>query len=340
MRVLIVGNPLEYHVGAHFLAAARSLDWKSEILDLREAQSSNIWINRICHHLLNRRPANLDSFGRSVVMRCRDTRPDFVLSTGVAPLSVQALSEIRAMDIQTVNFLTDDPWNPLNTAPFFWSSLPEYNLIANPRLANLEQLRKHGCRRVEYVPFGYNPDYHFIELDPSADEIKKFGCGVAILGAADSDRVPLARALAAAKIDLALYGAYWDRYSDLVRFYRGHVFGRSLRLAANLAMVQVCMGRKANRDGHAMRSIELPAMGACLVVEDTDEHRTLYQDEQGTLPYWHDAESLVAQVETLMRKSSSSQGIRALLYNNVVINARNRYVDRLETIVSYLNDCH
>jgi spore maturation protein CgeB len=340
MRVLIVGNPLEYHVGAHFLAAARSLQWHAEIVDLRHAKSSNVWVNRICHHLLNKYPAHLHAFGRSIVKRCRDTRPDFVLATGLAPLPFQALREIRAMDIKMVNFLTDDPWNPSNSAGFFWPCLREYDLIANPRQANLAELRLHGCRRVEYLPFGYNPDYHFIESNPTRDEITKFSCDVAILGAADSDRVPLARGLAAAKMNLALYGGYWDRYSDLKKFYRGNVFGRDSRLAVNLASSHVCMGRKANRDGHAMRSIELPAMGACLLVEETEEHRMLYHEGQHPLPYWQDVASLVAQARTVVNNSALSQKLRDSSYQHIVINGRHAYADRLQTIVSLLSDTH
>jgi spore maturation protein CgeB len=340
MRVLIVGNPLEYHVGGQFLAAARSLHWDADIVDLRHSRSSNIWINRICHHLINKHPAHLHSFGRMVVKRCRDIRPDFVVSTGLAPLPVQALQEIRAMNIKLVNFLTDDPWNPSNSAAFFWACLPEYDLIANPRLANLEQLRAHGCRRVEYVPFGYSPEYHFIEQNATRDEIKKFSCDVAILGAADSDRVPLARALAAAKMNLALYGGFWDRYPDLKKFYRGYVFGRDSRLAANLATSHVCMGRKANRDGHAMRSVELPAMGACLLIEDTDEHRMLYNEAQQALPYWQDTAGLVDQASFLIRNSGANQRLRHSLYNHIAINGRNSYTDRLERIALFLFFTH
>jgi spore maturation protein CgeB len=157
------------------------------------------------------------------------------------------------------------------------------------------------------------------------------------LGAADSDRVPLARALAAAKMNLALYGGFWDRSPDLKKFYRGNVFGRDSRLAANLATSHVCMGRKANRDGHAMRSIELPAMGACLLIEDTDEHRMLYNEAQQALPYWQDVASLVAQAKTVLNSPALSQKLRGSLYNHIVVKGQHAYADRLKTIVSLLS---
>ena len=337
MRLLIVGNPLEYHVGGHLLAAAGSLGWEAEVADLRDSKSPNPWINRICHHWLGKRPARLHSFGQSVVRRCRDFRPDFVITSGLAPLPIAALREIRTMQIRLVNFLTDDPWNPGNTAAFFWDCLREYDLIANPRTSNLEQLRAHGCRRVEYLPFGYNPDYHFIEGNPTPAEEERFGCEVAILGGADADRVPLARALAAANMDLALYGGYWDKYPDLKKFHRGSVFGRDLRLAVRLARCHVCMGRMANRDGHAMRSVEFPAMGACLLVEDTAEHRELYGSDGESVLYWQNEATLVTQAATLIGDPALSQHLRTSLYTRMVVNGEHTYADRLKTIASFIS---
>ena len=122
------------------------------------------------------------------------------------------------------------------------------------------------------------------------------------MGGADDDRIPLAGTLARAGFRLALYGGYWDRVAELKHFARGFVYGRELRLAARLAGCQVCMVRRANRDGHAMRSLEFPAMGACLVSEDTREHRELFgADGEGTL-YWSDEDELVTAVGRIVRK--------------------------------------
>lgn len=338
MRLLIIGNPLEYHVGGHLLAAALSLGWEAEIVDLRKARSCNSWINSIHHHWFGKLPARLKPFGQAVVQRCREYRPDFVMTSGLAPLSVEAMREIRTMGILLANFLTDDPWNPSNSATFFWDCLREYDLVANPRQANLEQLRMFGCRRVEYLPFGYNPDYHFIETDPTPDEVKRFGCDVAILGGADMDRVPLARAVAEANMNLALYGGYWDKYPDLKRFHRGNVHGRDLRLAVALAKCHICMGRKANRDGHAMRSVEFPAMGACLLVEDTGEHRVLYGSAGECVLYWKNEMDLVTHAATLIHDFSMNQRLRTSLYSCMVLNGKHSYAARLTAVGAIICD--
>ena len=64
----------------------------------------------------------------------------------------------------------------LETEPvFFWKSLRQYSLVANPRLVNLGQLKAHGAKRVEYLAFGYNPDLHFIEENTTVEEKDRFG---------------------------------------------------------------------------------------------------------------------------------------------------------------------
>jgi spore maturation protein CgeB len=338
MKVLIVGNPESYHLGAHLLEAAASLHWEASIYDSRTAWSSNPWVNRIFHHLLAKRPPYFSRFNETLVKECHSFRPGLLLVTGISPVSADSLSSISCYRTKTVNFLTDDPWNPRNEAGYFWDSLQSYDLIANPRQVNLQQLRDHGCRRVEYLPFGYNPAYHFTESGISPAERQRFSCDVALLGGADGDRVPLARALAQAGFDLALYGGYWSKVADLRPFYRGEAYGRELRLAVGLAKVHVCMGRKANRDGHAMRSLEFPAMGACLTVEDSPEHRELYGDENNCVVYWSDPPSLISSVHALVSDPVRNRQLRAALYRKICGSGEHVYAQRLQSILRMVSE--
>ena len=158
---------------------------------------------------------------------------------------------------------------------------------------------------------------------------------MAILGGADVDRLPLARALARAGFDLALYGGYWDAEPDLRSYWRGFVHGRDLRLAARLAGCHVCMGRRANRDGHAMRSIEFPAMGGCLVTEDTQEHREFFGELEDATLYWSSTEELVAQVKRLVLGEVDSRYLADRLHQRITEDGDHRYEDRLKKIIEW-----
>jgi spore maturation protein CgeB len=333
-RLLIVGNPEEYHVGAHFLSAARQLGLQATLLDVREAHSRNVWVNHFFHRVLNRRPAHLDRFSQKLVELCRESKPDLLLLvTGISAPHIRALKEIGEMGIQRANFLTDDPWNPANGAGFFWSALREYDVVWSPRRANLEDLRRHGCRRVEYLPFGYNPLLHFPERPQTAGERERFSCDVVFVGGADADRLPIAKALVSAGLNVHLYGGYWDRDAEMRPHWRGFVHGRELRMAVGGATVNICLGRKANRDGHAMRSLELPAMGACMIVEDTPEHREVYGDEEDCVEYYSNIEEMVDKVRALCARPEHARLLGSRVFTRICHQSRHTYADRLRTIL-------
>jgi glycosyltransferase involved in cell wall biosynthesis len=333
LRLIIVGNPEEHHVGAHFLSAARQLGLQATLLDVREAHSRNVWVKRFFHRVLNRRPAHLNRFSQKLVELCRESKPDLLLVTGISAPHIRALKEIGEMGIQRANFLTDDPWNPRNGAVFFWPALREYDVVWSPRRSNLDDLRRHGCRRAEYLPFGYNPTVHFPEAPQTAGERERFSCDVVFVGGADADRLPVARALVRAGFNVHLYGGYWDRDAELRQHWRGFVHGRELRMAVGGATVNICLGRKANRDGHAMRSLELPAMGACMIVEDTPEHRELYGDEEDCVEYYSNIEEMVDKVRALCARPEHARLLGSRVFTRICHQSRHTYADRLRCIL-------
>ncbi len=240
---------------------------------MSEAWGRNNLIRRFHWHFRGKLPPRLTEFGRHVVQVCRDFQPTLLLATGIAALSADCLGKVAEMGARRANYLTDDPWNKANGASFFWQALRQYDFVFSPREANLEDLRSWGCPRVEYLPFAYDPLTHFPEANVSDEELEEFRCDVAFLGCADRDRLPLARAIIGAGLKLRLYAGSWDRYSEFRRYWGGFVYERRLRLAVAGAALHLCLGRKANRDGHAMRSYELPAMGGPMLVERTARTR-------------------------------------------------------------------
>ena len=332
-RVLIAGRLEPEHVGAHFFSAARQLKLDARAIDLNGAWSRSIWLNRLSRRLLQRRPVNLSDFGRQTVEVCREFQPQLLLVTGIAAPPAFALRQARELGVRCVNFLTDDPWNPAMSARFFWPALGEYDVVFSPRRANIDDLRRHGCRRVEYLPFAYNPEFHYSEAPTSSKELEQFSADVVIIGGADPDRTPLAIALARAGLRLALYGSYWNRTPELRPFYKGFAYGDVCRKAICGATVNIGLVRRANRDGHAMRSLELPAMQACMVVEDTREHRELFGKDGECIEYYTNHDELVCKVQALCQQTERARELGERVYRKICVDTRNSYADRLRKII-------
>jgi spore maturation protein CgeB len=330
-RLLLVGNPESVHIGAHLYEGARSLDVPVRLCDSRQAFDAPRWLVRLHWNLLGRRPAQLRTFSESLMRACRDFRPTWLLSTGLAPIDRKALTAIRDLGIVRLNYLTDDPWNPAHRAPWFLDALPHYDRVFSPRQSNLDALRAHGCREVSYLPFAYAPSQHFCERAHPVEETK-LAADVIFVGGADRDRLPLAAALIAAGLRFALYGGYWDRYLETREYYRGHADPQTIRKATAAAKIALCLVRRANRDGHVMRSFEIPAIGACMLVEDTAEHREIFGPDGEAVVYFRSIPEMIEKARWLLDRPVERQRLAAAAHARIA-DGRHTYRDRLAAML-------
>lgn len=330
-RLLIVGNPEEYSVGHFFEVAARELNIETQLQDVRSAYLGS-WAKRQYHWLFGRVPSSLTSFSDQVVLSARKFRPTWVLTTGIAPLTVKSLETLRALGAQALNFLTDDPWNRNHYPPWFLPTLPLYEVIHTPRKANSEQLRMAGCRTVVYTPFAYCPTVHYPETQIGDMDRARFECDVFFAGGADRDRVSTIKALINSGCSVGLYGGYWNRFWDTRQHARGILSPAQIRSAVACSKIHLGLVRRTNRDGQSMRTYELAAMGACMVVEDTAEHRELFGREGTAVSYFANDEELVKKVQRLLGDEDLRKQLSRQVYQLVTTGAHT-YKDRLRTIL-------
>jgi hypothetical protein len=327
-RLLLVANPEVHHIGAHFLKSAAILGVPATLCDVREAYAgpgilrSLFW--RAAH-----RPLRLRRFSRHVLTQCRQDRPTHLISTGMAPLCAEELRTLRSLGVITCSYPTDDPWNPRRTSRWFLQSLPEYDAVFSPRRENLDDLRRLGCRHVHYLPFAYAADVHYPEPAATAGEESR---SVLFVGGADADRLPYIRALVASGVPVLLYGSLWERYPEFRPMSRGHASLPLQRLLTPSAGAVLCLVRRINRDGHSMRSFEAPALGGCLLVEDTPEHRDLYGPDSENVVYFHSLEHMVERARWLLNHPAERTRLATAVHARITGGA-NTYTDRLRTML-------
>jgi hypothetical protein len=174
---------------------------------------------------------------------------------------------------------------------------------------------------------------HFPERPSTREEARRFSSDVLFVGAADRDRLPMMRKLVAEPWQLNLHGGFWNRDRQLKKFYRGFVLGRDYRLA--LGGGKVCLGlvRRANRDGHSMRSFEIPACGAFMLAERTEEHLELFEEGK-EVAYFGSDEELLDKVRYYIAHDGERQHIAKAGYERVTSES-NSYQDRVRQILEY-----
>jgi len=284
MRTLLIANGTSHHVGTFFRGALESLGHPHVFLD--ESRYAHRGLAPLPIRALSRlsgyRAWRRWRLNQRAVSLAEAFRPDALVVVGGAFMMPAALRRIRERTgAVLVNLATDDPFNPRHRTRAFIEGIPCYDVYATVRRSILADLAGAGARRPVYVRCGYEPALHFPEPPATADERSRFGCDACFAGAADQDRYPLFRRLVGAPdIAVRLYGGFWERDPVLHPFARGFAYGRDYRQALGGAHVALCLVRKANRDGHVMRTYEIPACGAFALADRTDEHLEILEEDR------------------------------------------------------------
>lgn len=341
-RVLLLGNGRPHHVGACFERALRQLGHPYRFVDeaVFAPEPPGGWIMRSAHRVPGvARLARL-VFARAVMAAIAAFRPDVVFVVKGAFLTPRVLAAIaRRSKATLVNYATDDPFNSRASTLEIRKSVPFYDLYVSTRTAILTDLTRAGARKVAWVPFAYDPELHFPEVPRDFVEANVFRSDVAFVGGGDEDRASAFTVLADRNhADIHLYGGYWTRYPELRRFAKGFVFGRQLRLVLGGTRVAPCLVRRANRDGHVMRTFEIPACGAFMLAERTEEHAAFFEEGRD-FACFDSSEELADKVAYYLRDDSE----RARLARNGherVIHGRHTYRDRLSQILDLVRTGH
>jgi spore maturation protein CgeB len=234
-----------------------------------------------------------------------------------------------------VCYLCDDPFNPAHRSETWLEGLRHYSVVVSTKRRVMADLVNLGCRTVRYARFGFHPPIHR-PVDPQLMGFEAVDISVA--GNADSDRVPILSALVegAAGLSIGLFGNGWSVHPSLARIARPQVVGLTYAAAMCAATVCPCLVRRANRDGHVMRSIELPAMGAFMLAERTDEHQEIF-DEGVHCEYWGSTQELIEKTKWYAQHPGAARSIARRGYDRVTAGGFT-YADRARELVGMISE--
>lgn len=276
--VLLIGNGAPGQIGGSFASALAERGIHFRVVDETRAFSPPApYLALRALDRVTRRQLEIRRYNHRILAAAREFQPDVVLVVQGYHVWARTLRRIRDESRATlVCYSTDNPLVPGRLRRNVFAAIPEYDIYASPRRSTLSALAAHGCRMPVYVRFAYDPAIHYPERPADA---AAWASDVVFVGGWDFDRVrwfdPLSRD---GDVDLRLYGRGWSD-TPLRRHAGGEVFGQSFRYAMAGTKVAPCLVRASNDDGHSMRSFEIPACGAFMLAERTDEHLELFDDD-------------------------------------------------------------
>jgi spore maturation protein CgeB len=320
----IVGNAGGTNIGESFKRAAIASGREVIFFSSSEAMRGFRALRSLSWRFAGRRPLRLNRLSADVVAACREARPDVLIATGTAPLTAAALGALRGMGIICVNYSTDDPWNPALRTGWHLRALPEYDLVFTTRRKNIVDFERLGCPEVRYLPFGYD-EWLFRLPERPLDALPY---DVLFAGGADRDRVAFMTEFMRSGPPIALVGGYWERFRATRPYALGQQSPEQLCALTAAAKINLCLVRRANRDGHVMRSFEIAALGGCMLAEDTEEHREIFGDDGECVVYFRTPAEAAERAHTLLTNAEERERLACVIRARVVEGAHT-YRDRI-----------
>lgn len=327
--VAIVGLFHGNHLGGSLALAAESLGWTPVRFDLAEAEARSRIGRSLWYRLGFRTPPHLAAFGSRVADACRRQGIRTLIATGRAPLDAKTLGALHDAGVTTGLFSSDDPWNAAQRAEWYLAALPRYGVVFTPRSNTMTNFEALGCRHVRNLHFGY--DERFTAARPAAET----GPDVLFVGGADGDRVDFMKSFAGENVPISVVGAYWSRHGIAGVTDLGHRTPEDVARLTAAARVNLCVVRRANRDGHVMRTYEMAATGAAMVAEDTSDHRGLFGADGDAVLYFRTPAEAASRCRQLLADAPLRARLKAEAHRRIV-GGGNTYRDRLRTMLDEL----
>jgi spore maturation protein CgeB len=213
-------------------------------------------------------------------------------------------------------------------------------------------------QRVFYMPLGYCDEMHRpLPAGP------KWNCTGGFLGGWEPRRELFLHAIADARIDLKIWGGYWEFLKDgrwtLRRSWilkqlaggesfsihsdpkltpalqGGEVYGDEYAQALSGAKINIGFLRKVCPDQHTTRTFEIPACGSMLLADRTDEHREFFAEGKEA-DYFSSIEEFVEKVKYYSNNPEAREAV-AQAGRVRCIDGRYAYIHRLQTVLSQIN---
>jgi spore maturation protein CgeB len=228
--------------------------------------------------------------------------------------------------------------NPRNQSKRYLASVSLYDLHVTTKSYNVAELKQLGARDVLFVPNGYDPHTH--RPVPLTPEEKVFwGAEVGFVGGFERARYQMMLALAESGVQVTVRGPGWEpyvgRHPNLI-IKPGWVLGDDYAKAICATKINLCFLRKANRDLHTTRSIEIPACGGFMLAERTNEHLSLFEEGKEA-EFFSDEEELIAKVRYYLTHEHERQRIAAAGRGRCLRSGYSNY-ERLRGVLEYLYD--
>ncbi len=340
LRILFVGPLVHGSTASQRLEALRALGHAVTAVTTRKGGpytgEDPPLIQRVEQKLVG--PSDHAGANDAVLARVREMAFDLIwIEKGltITPATLRAVRAAQASCL-VVGFSPDDMMNHANQSRHFLSSLPLYDCYVTNKSFNVPELEALGCPKVLFMDNGFDPlTHHRMEL--AVGERERFGGPVGFIGQWEPDRAGSLRALALAELPVRVWGYTWERMRNIpanLVLENRPCWGEDYAKAICSFDINLCFLRKCNRDRQTTRSIEIPACGAFMLAERTDEHLRLFEEGKEA-DYFSDERELLDKTRYYIEHSDERKSIAQRGFQRCMRDAYS-YPERLQKILALI----
>jgi hypothetical protein len=277
LRILLVG--LGKGTSAHRANALRSLG--HDVTHVPSDPPEDFLrrqLYRVGHRL--RRDPDLVGTNRRIAETLARSRFDLLwVDKGItiAPSTLRRAKH-RNPDLIAVSYSPDDMFASDLQSTRYLACVPVYDLHVTTKSFNVDDLPHLGARDVLFVDNAYEPDVHR-PLELNGEDARRFTTQVGFAGTFETQRAETMLALARDGVAIKVWGHGWNRMRTRhpnLELASGQLSALEYTKAINATDINLGFLRKAYRDVQTTRSIEIPACGAFMLAERSEEHSRLF----------------------------------------------------------------
>jgi spore maturation protein CgeB len=232
-----------------------------------------------------------------------------------------------------VNIYPDDPYNLASRAASntnIIQSLTFYDAFCIWSFSIADRLRESGCKRVIFLPFGYDEAFHVPHTIPNQSR----ELPVSFIGSWDKHRELTLNQIALHKVDI--HGNSWDQaaadFSLRHNLFYKDVFGPEMSSIMTTSSICLNMLRPQNRGSHNMRTFEIPAMGGLMLTNRTQGQQEFFPENEACYMYGNVAE-LKLKISYILANKAEAERVRA---RGVALVQPHSYVSRAKFLLQEL----
>jgi spore maturation protein CgeB len=316
MKILFIGDLSSYaRARQRFLAmqdlghVVQGLSWVPLETELVVGYKPKLW------HRVRRKlgyPVDVVGLNKKLLPAIAEFQPQLLWiekANTILPSTYQQIKE-SFPNLKIAYYSEDDIYIFDNRSVYLQQSLPIFDVVYTTKPRNLKELPMIGARNVVCIFQAYDRMVHR-PISLSFEDHQRWGAEVSFVGFFERDRAEQMLFLAQQGIKVRIWGCKWqawfNKHPNLLVEGRP-VLNEDFVKVLNATRINLNFLRKANRDRHTSRSLEIPACQGFMLTERTDEHGQLFEEGKEA-EFFSSPEELLEKVKYYLANEAKRQGI-------------------------------